>query len=112
MQLVSKFFASAIRRRSYKYCFFGSLDKGQARGVIRATAQRERLLHPSPAKSMQRLTRMRLVKSYARRFGEDDFYLSLSAKRFDRYATRFWLPRGFAHWKERVLGKKPRRPFV
>ncbi len=111
MQLVSKFYAAAVRQKSHKLGLFRLLSKEQARGVVRAAAQRERLLHPSAAKSLQRLKRKSLVKLYLKRFGEDEFCHSLLTKRFERCATRFWLPGGFAHWKQRVLGKQPKRPF-
>ena len=88
------------------------MAKEQVRGTVRGAAQRERLLHPSPAKTVQRRTRIRLLAAYTLRFGADEFSTSLGKPRFKRTAPVFWLPTGYAWWKERVLGRKPQHPFI
>ena len=110
--LVSRFYAHATRRREHKPGWLVRESKERVRGAIRGAAQRERLLHPSPAKSMQRRIRFRLLEAYGRRFGEDEFFQALGRKRFAVRALRFWLPGGYAWWKERALGQRPTRPFA
>ena len=109
--LVSKFHAQPIKRRNHQQGRLSRLPKEQVRGAIRGAAHRERLLHPSPAKSIQRRTRFRLLAAYVHRFGQDEFSTSLGQPRFEKFATLFWLPTGYAWWKERVFGKKLKRPF-
>lgn len=109
--LVSKFYARRTKQKLHQQRWLDRMSQERFRGVVRGAAQRERLLHPSAAKSMQRRTRVRLVASYIRRFGSDDFSRSLGQHRFATRATLFWLPSGYAWWKERVLGHGPERPF-
>jgi hypothetical protein len=109
--LVSKFYAAALKQPNYQQGRLRRMAKEQVRGAVRGAAHRERLLHPSPGKAIQRRTRVRLLAAYIQRFGEDEFSASLGQSRFKKHAPRFWLATGYARWKERMLGKKPHRPF-
>jgi len=54
-----------------------------------------------------------LLAAYLLRFGPDDFYRKMSfTKECNHTQATFWLPRGYAHWRERLLGRVPCRPFT
>jgi len=87
--------------------------KESFRGAIRGASHRERLLHPSPAKAAQRRIRSKLLRSYALRFGQDEFFAQMNFwKELPRPGGKFWIRRRFAHWKVRLLGKTQPRPFA
>lgn len=109
--LVSQFYGHPLRHASHKPWRLALLSQERVRGAIRGAANRERLLHPSSSKSTQRRIRLRLVAVYCRRFGRDPFSDALSVRRFKAKAIRFWLPSGYAWWKERLLGQMPQRPY-
>jgi hypothetical protein len=109
--LVSRFYGLPQRHINHKPWRLANLPQERVRGAIRGAASRERLLHPSPAKALQRRIRFRLLAAYRRRFGEDSFVLAMSAPKFRTRAARFWLPSGYAWWKERLLGRFPQRPY-
>lgn len=109
--LVSQFYGRPLRHINHKPWRLALLPQERVRGAIRGAANRERLLHPSSTKSVQRRIRFRLLAAYRRRFGHDPFVSALSVPRFKVNATRFWLPSGYAWWKERLLGQLPQRPY-
>jgi hypothetical protein len=109
--LVSRFYAYVLKDVRHNWWHLTMSSKEATRGIVRGAAHRERLLHPSAAKSMQRLRRKRLVAAYIRRFGEDSFGSSLSVDRFAKRHPSFWLHGGYAWWRERLLGRHPMRPF-
>ena len=109
--LVSQFYGRPLRHANHKPWRLARLAQERVRGAIRGAANRERLLHPSSAKSTQRRIRFRLLAAYRLRFGNDEFVSALSVPRFKAKAIRFWLPAGYAWWKERLFGQRPQRPY-
>jgi hypothetical protein len=109
--LASRFYGRIARHASHKPWRLAHMPQESVRGAIRGAANRERLLHPSPAKAVQRRVRFRLLAAYRSRFGVDAFYNSLSVPRFKQRVAQFWLPGGYAWWKERLLGRRPQRPY-
>jgi len=105
----SRFFGKALRHRGHKPWRMSHVPRENARGAIRGAAARERALHPSPAKAVQRRIRLRLVAAYIRRFGTDDFALKFSSARIAPLARSNWLPGGYAWWRERLFGRLPLR---
>ena len=67
--LVSRFYGQPLRYTNHKPWRLATLPKERVRGAIRGAANRERLLHPSPARAIQRRIRYRLIAAYRRRFG-------------------------------------------
>jgi hypothetical protein len=109
--LVSQFYGIPHRHINHKPWRLARLSQEGVRGAIRGAASRERLLHSSSAKAVQRRIRFRLLAAYRRRFGEDSFVRDMAAPRFSTRAARFWLPSGYAWWKERLFGRVPQRPY-
>ena len=85
-------------------------QRASTRGASRRRASRA-TSSPVVGKIHARRIRFRFLAAYVRRFGQDEFSSSLGQPRFEKYTTVFWLHTGYAYWKERVLGKKPKRPF-
>lgn len=105
----SRFYGLPLRHRSHKPWQLQSKSRENVRGAIRGAATRERLLHPSSAKAMQRRIRLRLVAAYVHRFGLDEFAAKLSTPKVTPRQRGNWLPAGYAWWRERIFGWKPQR---
>ncbi|MBI5334167.1 MAG: hypothetical protein HZB72_06200 [Burkholderiales bacterium] len=97
----SRFFGLPSRQVCAVSWRLGMKRQEAVRGLIRGVAARERLLHPSAARAMQRRIRLRLVRAYVRRFGDDAFAAVYGARRLARPSVRRWLTRGYAHWRGR-----------
>ena len=90
------------KRRQFAPCFLERTEQESIRGVIRGVCFRERALYPSPAKSAQRRLRKRLLSSYRRRFGEDDFYTERLVDKLPKLHRQAWLERKYATWRPRL----------
>lgn len=105
----SKFYGLPNRHVDHKPWRLQSRTREGVRGAIRGAVIRERLLHPSSAKALQRRIRLRLLAAYVRRFGHDEFSIQLGVPRIARKRTSNWLSRGYAWWRDRIFGRKPAR---
>jgi hypothetical protein len=104
MKCKTNFYGLPTKHLGHKPWRLAFAKRESVRGVIRGAAARERLLHPSPAKAMQRRTRIRLVQAYIGRFGQDEFTQLFMASRMKPISKGNWLSRGFAYWRNRVQG--------
>jgi len=100
---VRGFYAYPLSHLNHKPWRLAKIPRETFRGAIRGAAARERLLYPSPAKAAQRKIRQRLVATYVRRFGPDEFAAQFSHEKMQpQAASSNWLPGGYAYWRERI----------
>ena len=101
MKCKTKFYGWPSKHIGHQPWRIASANRESVRGVIRGAAARERSLHPSAAKAMQRRTRVRLVVAYVRRFGLDEFIQSFMVPKIALKPAANWLSNGYAWWRER-----------
>jgi hypothetical protein len=105
----SKFRGRPRRHLNHKPWRLRKLPREYLRGAIRGAAARERLLHPSAARQMQRRIRLRLVRAYELRFGRDAFVTKFAIAKIAPLPRSNWLAGGYAWWRERIFGRRPAR---
>lgn len=105
----SKFSGRPRRHLNHKPWRIRIIFREFLRGAIRGAAARERLLHPSAARRMQRRIRHRLVRAYELRFGHDAFVDKFAVAKVAPLPRSNWLPGGYAWWRERIFDLHPAR---
>ena len=91
-----------LQRKTFARWYTFHAPKESLRGVIRGVCFRERALFQSPSKAIQRRLRKRLIHTYFKRFGADDFYAERAVERLPKLHRQKWLKGGYAKWRDRL----------